>query len=95
MKTVLYKRWIPAVWPEGINSSNCRDKAPNPGTGKYEDNPTQEGDFMGWGIGYEEINSGSQDGFRNIAHYTVALIQPKDGGCVIEVLPSNLLFIKY
>lgn len=46
----------------------------------------ENGEFMAWGINYEELNDG-------VGNYSVALIKQNDGK-IIEVMPSKVLFPK-
>lgn len=44
----------------------------------------ENGEFMAWGVNYEELNNG-------VGNYSVALIKQNDGK-IIEVIPSKVVF---
>lgn len=82
LRKVVFNKWIPKV--EEKQSYGSTTKV---GTGCWETEFKNEGLFHQWGYAYEE----SSEGFGN---YTVAIVELQDG-TVIEVLPSNVKFIKH
>lgn len=83
MRKVKFKKWIPneKVLSEG-NSGYWITKV---GTGKWEEDFTNDGLFHQWGSAYEEFESGA-------GNYTVALVEV-GGGEIVEVLPSKIKFV--
>lgn len=86
MRKVKFKRWIDNTYRTVTNSNNQCIKIRNEDTGKWEENFTHEGVFHQWASAYEEFESGA-------GNYIVALIELENGE-IIEVLPSNIKFIK-
>lgn len=82
MKKVLYKKWIPLQYKY---SEDKTTRSLITGTGKWEDDFTHPGEFLTWGISYEEVEGGA-------GNYTTAIVMNPDG-TVEEVLPSNIKFI--
>lgn len=87
MRKVLFKKWIPAEYPDGANSANCMTTHRRlPGTNCWEDEFTHEGVFHQWANAFTE--------FENcIGNFAVALVELPDG-TISEVLPSNLKFVE-
>lgn len=79
MRKVLFKKWIPPVWPEGTTRGQSKV-----GTGCWEPDFLDEGVFHQWANNYEELGEG-------VGNFTVALVELPDG-TVVEVLPVNLKF---
>jgi len=79
MKTVKFKRWIPVRF-EKTERVQSRVK----GTGCFEPEFNHEGLFHGWGVSYEELETGA-------GNYTVAIVELKDG-TIEEVMPKNVKF---
>jgi len=84
MRKVLFKKWIPAEYKTISSKTSCY-RLTIDGTGKWEDEFSQEGVFHYWGNTYEEFKSG-------VDNYTVALIELENGE-MVEVLPTNIKFI--
>jgi len=82
MRKVLFRKWIPAI---KVSKTEFHLTVIQDGTNCWETDFTREGIFHQWASAMEESN----EGFGN---YTVALVELPDGK-VIEVLPSNLIFV--
>ena len=80
MKKVFFKKWIPRKTEKKTQFSY---ETVIPGTGCYEEEFTQEGEFLTWGIDYVDDGSG--------ATYTVALVIVEDG-TVVKVPTENIKF---
>lgn len=83
MRKVMFKKWIPTIRVQiaGQHSPWVAKE----GTGKWENDFTNEGLFHLWANAYEEFESGA-------GNYTVALVEIPTGE-IVEVLPSNIIFI--
>lgn len=79
---LLYKKYIPVKF-ERNERNEVTVKYQN--TGKWEDDFIHPGEFLAWGIEYEELQNGA-------GQYTVAIVKNPDG-TVETVLPSNIKFI--
>lgn len=87
MRKVLYKKWIPAKYPDGANSVNCiTTHRKLEGTFCWEPDFIHEGIFHQWANAFEQFEFG-------IGNHVVALIENPDG-TISEVLPTNLKFIE-
>lgn len=82
MRKILYKKWIPIQYDETVNGLTKTIK----GTGCWEDDYVNEGLFHQWANACNEGN-------ENFGNYTVGLVELEDGS-IVEVLPSNIKFIK-
>lgn len=74
MRQVKFKKYIPAEWPEGTNSTNQGTPGHYPikGSAQYEDGFSEDGTFHEWGTDLLETETGA-------ASYTVAIIERPDG----------------
>jgi hypothetical protein len=81
MRKVLFKTWIPAEYikTEGHGSKLVE------GTNCWSKGYSNAGYFHQWANAYEEFESGA-------GNYTVAIIELSDGK-IVEVLPSNVMFV--
>lgn len=87
MRKVKFKRWIPAVWPDKADSTNCYSShKPLEGTDCWEKNFQNEGIFHKWANAYIETDNG-------VGNYTIGIIELTDG-TIEEVLPKNIKFIE-
>ena len=82
MRAVKFKKWIPLVYLEVVNSNRSTKVE---GTGQFENDFASNGLFHKWGINYDDFET-------NAGNYTVALVE-LDDGTMEEVLPINLKFI--
>jgi len=76
MKKVKFKKYIPKSYENGRLIQ---------GTGRLEDDYTQEGLFHQWGVSYEEFESGP-------ANFTIAIIELPDGS-IVEIEPNRIKFL--
>lgn len=86
MRNILFKKWIPAEWPEGTHSRNQNTYGHYKlkGTGCYSDLFTEKGKFLAWGVGYEELAAG-------VGQYTLAIVELEDG----TVCEKSICHIKF
>lgn len=80
MKKVLFKKWIPRKTEKKTDFSY---ETVISGTGCYEKEFTQKGEFLTWGIDYIDDGTG--------ATFTVALVMVEDG-TVVKVPTENIKF---
>lgn len=84
MRKVAFRKWIPLEYEKVEDKINySKAKA---GTNCLEEGFPNEGMFHQWANAFEESSAG-------YGNYTVALIELKDGS-IIEVLPTNIRFLK-
>jgi len=82
LRKVKFNRWIPRE-VEFTGTSNLRGT--KPGTNCFEKDYPNEGLFHGWGVNYNEFETGP-------GNYSTAIVELPDGR-VEEVLPSNIKFV--
>lgn len=89
MRKVLFKKWIPLEYLRDENgevrTTERGEYLPDPNTKCWSDY-IHEGIFHQWANAYEEFETGA-------GNYTVALIEIEDG-TIVEILPTNVKFLK-